>query len=198
MRTTTPVSVPATASSVAAPYSFEYGDDYAFFDARGGLTPDYYQKLLTRANQEIEIWDTHTTPNDWKVFKDVVCPDLKITIMTICDKDFKTEQDVKDLANNIKNNLRTEVAKLELRIFAFHDKFRYSEKLWHDRFLVIDKQFYYLIGPSLNNQIGSTTTFGIHNLSKSADRVLLEKKLNIYRPMTQSVQLRHKVSRFRP
>lgn len=44
MSITGTISVPSTATSVSTPTPFEYGEDYAFYDARNSMTPDYYQK----------------------------------------------------------------------------------------------------------------------------------------------------------
>ena len=80
--------------------------DYAFYDARTGLTPDYYQRILATATNSIQIWDTHFRPNeDWKVFKEVKTPNISITILTICDEKYNTNDDVRVLANNIIKNL---------------------------------------------------------------------------------------------
>lgn len=196
---TLPISVPSTASSVAPTTPFEYGDDYAFYDARNKLVPDYYQRLLASATSKIEIWDTYTRVDDWQVFKDVRCPDLKITINTICDNNsLKSEQDVKDLANAIKNNLHRDVARLSLRITAMLDRYRYEKNLWHDRFLIIDDTFFYLVGPSVNNQYGSSLSFGIHLLSKVKDIELLKRKLQSYSTVLGNSALRYRVSRNRP
>lgn len=198
MSTTTPVSVPSTASTVVPATPFEYGEDYAFYDARTKLVPDYYQRILASATKSIEIWDTYTRVDDWQVFKDVRCPDLTITINTICDRDyFTTEQDVKDLANAIKNNLHRDVLKLSLRVTAILDRYRYEKNLWHDRFLIIDDTFYYLVGPSVNNQYGSSFSFGIHLLSKVKDIDLLKRKLQSYSTILGNSRYRYRASRSR-
>lgn len=199
MSTTMTISVPSTMSTVAPSAPFEYGEDYAFYDARNKFVPDYYQRILASATSKIEIWDTHFRPEcDGEVFKDVTCANLQIAILTICDRDYNTIQDVRDLANKIMANLRPEVSTCKLTIFAFHDRCRYNNMLWHDRFLVIDDSRYFLVGASMNNQVGSKTSFGIHFLSKRPDLVLLRRKLQSYMLLTGNAQLRHKVSRNRP
>lgn len=199
MSTTTSVNVPSSASAVSPPSSFEYGVDYAFYDARTGVTPDYYQRILATATNSIQIWDTHFRPDeDWKVFKEVKTPNISITIMTICDEKYNTNDDVKVLANNIINNLNSDVLNCTLTIFAFHDRCRRQKIIWHDRFLVIDGTKYFLVGPSMNNQVGSNTSFGIHFLSNSQDVDLLRRKLNSFFPLTGNVLLRHKITRRRP
>lgn len=199
MSTTTTISVPSTMSIVAPSAPFEYGEDSAFYDARNKFVPDYYQRTLASATSKIEIWDTHFRPEcDGEVFKDVTCANLQITILTICDRDYNTIQDVRDLANKIMANLRPEVSTCKLTIFAFHDRCRYNNMLWHDRFLVVDDSRYFLVGASMNNQVGSKTSFGIHFLSKRPDLVLLRRKLQSYMLLTANAQLRHKVSRNRP
>lgn len=199
MSTTTTISVPSTMSTVVPSAPFEYGEDYAFYDARNKFVPDYYQRILASATSKIEIWDTHFRPEcDGEVFKDVTCANLQITILTICDRDYNTIQDVRDLADKIMANLRPEVSTCKLTIFAFHDRCRYNNMLWHDRFLVIDDSRYFLVGASMNNQVGSKTSFGIHFLSKRLDLVLLRRKLQSYMLLTANAQLRHKVSRNRP
>ena len=196
---TLPISVPSTASSVAPTTPFEYGEDYAFYDARTKLVPDYYQRLLASATKSIEIWDTYTRVDDWQVFKDVRCPDLTITINTIFDTKYLiTERDVKYFADAIKKNLHRDVAKMSLRVTAVFDKYRYEKNLWHDRFLIIDDTFYYLVGPSVNNQYGSSLSFGIHQLSKVKDIELLKRKLQSYSTVLGNSALRYKVSRNRP
>lgn len=192
------IIVPSTADAVTPP-AFEYGEDYAFYDARMKRTPDYYQKILATATKTIQIWETHSKPEeDWKVFSEVTCPQIDITILTICDKDMKTEEQVRQLANNIIDNLNDEVKICTLIVFAFHYNCIFDDILWHDRFLIIDDNDYYLVGPSMNNQVGSDTSFGIHYLSKTSDRDLLKKKLDSFLPLTGSSKLRIKVTRKRP
>ena len=193
------INVPSSASSVSTPTPFEYGEDYAFYDARSGLKPDYYQKILATATTSIQIWDTHFRPDeDWKVFKKVKSPNLRITILTICDEKYYSIDDVKKMANKIINQLDSAVLTSTLTIFAFHDKCRRQKIMWHDRFLVIDDAKFFLIGPSLNNQVGSNTSFGIHYLSKSKDIDLLKRKLHSFFSQTGNASLRHKITRRRP
>lgn len=192
------ISVPLTADAVTPP-AFEYGEDYAFYDARTQRPPDYYQKILATATKTIQIWETHSKPEeDWKVFSEVTCPQIDITILSICDKDLNDEVAVRLLANNIVNNLNNAVKTCVLTIFAFRRFCIYDDLMWHDRFLVIDDTDYYLVGPSMNNQVGSDTSFGIHYLSKKTDRDLLKKKLDSFFPLTGNASLRFKVTKKRP
>ena len=193
-----PVSIPSSASTVSPSSSFEDGEDYAFYDARTGKTPDYYQSILATATNSIQIWDTHFRPDeDWKVFKEVKTSNISITILTICDEKYNTYDDVRDLANNIINNLNAAVQVCTLTIFAFYDKCRRQKIMWHDRFLVIDGTKFFLVGPSMNNQVGSNTSFDIHFLSNSQDVDLLRRKLQSFLPLTGNAQLRHKITRNR-
>ena len=192
------IIVPSTADAVTPP-AFEYGEDYAFYDARTKRPPDYYQKILATATKTIQIWETHSKPEeDWKVFSEVTCPQIDITILTICDKDLNDETAVRLLANNIVNNLNNAVKTCVLTIFAFRRLCIYDDLMWHDRFLVIDDTDYYLVGPSMNNQVGSDTSFGIHYLSKNLDRDLLKKKLDSFFLLTGNTSLRFKVTKKRP
>ena len=192
------INIPSTANAVTPP-AFEYGEDYAFYDARMKRPPDYYQKILATATKTIQIWETHSNPEvDWKVFSEVKCPQVDITILTICDKNLSDESAVRLLADNIVNNLNNAVKACVLTIFAFHRSCIYNDLTWHDRFLVIDDTDYYLVGPSMNNQVGSDTSFGIHYLSKTSDRDLLKKKLDSFLPLTGSSKLRIQVTRKRP
>ena len=192
------IIVPSTADAVTPP-AFEYGEDYAFYDARTKRPPDYYQKILATATKTIQIWETHSKPEeDWKVFSEVTCPQIDITILTICDKDLNDETAVRLLANNIVNNLNNAVKTCVLTIFAFRRLCIYDDLMWHDRFLVIDDTDYYLVGPSMNNQVGSDTSFGIHYLSKNLDRDLLKKKLDGFFLLTGNASLRFKVTKKRP
>lgn len=198
--TKTPVIIPTTASVVRPTFSFDIGEDYAFYDARTGSVPNYYQHLLGQAQSSIEIWDTYSNPNvDYKVFKEVKSPKIDIRLLTICDDmDCCWEEDVKELANNIINNLNKEVKACELTVIALKKEYRYKKNLWHDRFLIIDNTYCYLVGPSMNNQVDSDLSFGIHGLSKKADADLLKRKLQSYASITGNAQLTIKVSRKRP
>ena len=196
--TENPIKIPASSSEVTIPSGFEYGEDYAFYDARTSIIPDYYQKILSTATKSIQIWDTHFRPEyDGLVFSKVTCPNLKIQIMTICDKDYNTQQDVNNLANGIMENLPDEVKVCTLTVYALSDWSRFHRKLWHDRFLVIDDDKYFLVGASMNNQSGSTTSFGIHYLSKKADWEVLKKKLDSYTSVTGDTRNVIKVTRRR-
>lgn len=198
--TNNPVNIPATASDVKPKFTFDIGEDYAFYDARTGSVPNYYQYLLSQAQSSIVIWDTYSNPHeDYKVFKEVKRPKIDITLLTICDdKDCFSEDDVKELADNIIDNLNNEVKICELTVIALKTEYRYSKNLWHDRFLIIDNTYCYLVGPSMNNQVGSNLSFGIHSLSKKVDADLLIKKLQSYAKITGNSQLTFKVRRKRP
>lgn len=200
LMTKNPVNIPPTASNIKPSFSFDIGEDYAFYDARTGSAPNYYQHLLGQAQSSIEIWDTYSNPDvDYKVFKEVKSPKIDIRLLTICDDKYcSLENDVKELANNIINNLNKEVKICELKVIALKKEYRYEKNLWHDRFLIIDNTYCYLVGPSLNNQVGSVLSFGIHGLSKKADADLLKKKLQSYASITGNAQLTIKVSRKRP
>lgn len=197
--TKNPVNIPPTASEVRPTFSFDIGEDYAFYDARTGSVPNYYQYLLGQAQSSIEIWETYSNPHeDYKVFQAVKNHKIKITLLTICDDNYcYSEDDVKELANSIIDNLNNEVKTCELTVIALKKEYRYKKNLWHDRFLIIDDTYCYLVGPSMNNQVGSDLSFGIHGLSKEADADLLKRKLQSYASITGNAQLTIKVSRKR-
>ena len=196
--TKTPVNVPASAPEVATPSGFELGEDYAFYDARTGIVPDFYQKILATTTRSIKIWDTHFRPEyDGEVFQKVTCTNLEIWLMTISDRDYYKPEDVNNLANGIMENLPDTVTTCKLTIFAMSDWSRFHRKLWHDRFLVIDDERYYLVGASMNNQVGSSTSFGIHYLSHRADKEVLKKKLASYNNVTGDTRNVIKVTRTR-
>ena len=197
--TENPLNLPASSSEVATPSGFEYGEDYAFYDARTNIIPDYYQLILATATESIQIWDTHFRPDeDWKVFKKVESPKVDITILTICDETYNTYDDVKKLADNIINYLNPKVKTCTLTVFAFFNKCRKQRIMWHDRFLIIDNTKCFLIGPSMNNQVGSNTSFGIQFLSKNQDAELLKRKLqSFFSSLSGNASIRHKITRRR-
>ena len=168
------VSLPSSSSTVSTSFGFELAGNYAFYDKNPDPTvkPEYYQHIISTA-KKIVIWDPHFMENvDGKLFEAVTYKDVEIEILTVC-KDDQDDKSVNALRDNIKNSLKKAgISNHSGTIFAFkHYKVKdgNDKRLYqcHDRFLMIDDRVVYLVGASMNNQLGSEWNFGIMKIEKT-------------------------------
>lgn len=186
MSTPARVSLTSSASIVSQPsYGFEFAGNYAFYDRNGddSVKPEYYQNLLSSA-KKIVIWDPHfMEEHDGQLFEYVKTNDIEIEILTVCTKDRyaqQEQQEVIKLRDNIKNALRKAgITRYGGYVYAFkHYKVRdyMGHRIYqcHDRFLMLDDKDLYLVGASMNNQLGSEWNFGIMKIDYAQDSNLFD------------------------
>lgn len=181
MSTPTRASLTASAPIVSATtYGFEFAGNYAFYDRNGddSIKPEYYQHLLSGV-KKIIIWDPHfMEEHDGKLFEYVTMNDVEIEILTVCTKDRYAQQkqpEVIKLRDNIKNALRKAgITRYSGYVYAFKhykvwDSMGFRIYQCHDRFLMLDDKDLYMVGASMNNQLGSEWNFGIMKVEKSVN-----------------------------
>ena len=101
------------------------------------------------------------------------------------EKDFQKWEPV--IASNIPSSLK---ADMEI-CFSYISEGDELGKLWvfHDRFLIIDKERVFLIGGSLGYHLSSIASTGIYELKDSDDKALVKDMFETY--WTFSKKLNH-------
>lgn len=155
---------------------FVHGENYHFYmPSTRQYPPQLYQQLLSTANSCIDIWDPYFTKEAAHVFDLVQNKDgLHINILTRQSID-KTRKDFDEFIDEVKN-----ILKRNKNINTHYHGYFYTKKkfdtIWHDRYLIIDKEYVYLVGTSIDEQINPVKSFGIHQIEKKGDKVLILKK----------------------
>ncbi len=166
---------------------FDVGEKYFFHDQANGK-PALYQHLLSKATASITIWDPYFTLSAAEIFSEIRQNGLHINILTLTKQEQK-ERDVDDLIDQIAYTLRNnELSRFEIEINCYLQDYidraqrdvknRVKLKMWHDRFLIIDGIYAYLVGSSLDEQRDSLKNFGICFIDNSNDRDLIIEKMN--------------------
>lgn len=175
------VRIPAT-SLITTPddYGFvNHGGDYYFHDRALGKPPRYYQHILSQAERQIDIWDPYFKHSAAQVFDEVTQSDISINILTILSLkgqyDKQTKNDIDNFADEIKNILHGNGVTPQLYIQCYIKPS--FNKIWHDRYLIIDEKEVYLIGTSLDEQIYPIKDFGIYRITNANDIELIKNKM---------------------
>ena len=154
---------------------FVHGENYHFYMPSTRQSPQLYQQLLSTANSCIDIWDPYFTKEAAHVFDLVQNRDgLHINILTRQNID-KTRKDFDEFIDEVKN-----ILKRNKNINTHYHGYFYTKKkfdtIWHDRYLIIDKEYVYLVGTSIDEQINPVKSFGIHQIEKKGDKGLILEK----------------------
>lgn len=170
------ISVPNTVGNITTDTDgFVHGENYHFYMPSTRQYPQLYQQLLSTANSCIDIWDPYFTKEAAHVFDLVQNRDgLHINILTRQSID-KTRKDFDEFIDEVKN-----ILKRNKNINTHYHGYFYTKKkfdtIWHDRYLIIDKEYVYLVGTSIDEQINPVKSFGIHQIEKEGDKVLILEK----------------------
>lgn len=163
---------------------FDKGENYYFYDALSGQSPHLYQNLIASAEHRIIIWDPFFMENcDSDLFGNVRNDGVDIFILTAYRRNGSQDKDsLETFKNNILKALGSHVqtSKVIICSIKLNYKNQYLTTVCHDRFLFVDDRVY-LIGASMNNQISSKESFGIHEVIHEADKNLIIKKFNEYK-----------------
>jgi len=111
--------------------------------------PEIYQKLLSNAISDIEVWDPYfnTGQNDQEVFA-LINPNVSIKILTLKALN-GSDSYFHDVANDLKLVIpRSKNVRFAMRAVDKSDMTQFDWR-FHDRFLIIDQLDVYLIGCSL-------------------------------------------------
>lgn len=164
---------------------FVHGVDYAFYNKiRTREAPNYYQQLLSSAQNRIVIWDPYFIPSvSYKVFESLKssCFVSEILILTICKGSY-VGKDFFEFAKNCFETLSDSLKGFSIMAYGMKNR-QYeassSYQKFHDRFLFVDNDVY-LVGNSLDNQIDCKESFGICRLFNDADKDVAVNAFNDY------------------
>lgn len=138
-----------------------------FYAGAANCHPTYYEELLKCAWEKVWIWDPYFGQDDELLFS-VIPEKVDVRIMYLWNKCLKNAIAPSDVYARIDGQLT--LPKGNLEVAFLQDKTSlYSNRKWHDRFLIIDKSTVFLIGGSLTSQRYDAKSFGIYELSEADD-----------------------------
>jgi len=118
--------------------------------------PHLYKNLVSTATTFIDIWDPYYNLNsDYQMF-DNLSNNIEIRLLTLKGLSGRNMNYINDLWTELKANIDlSKNIRLGIRVVNLGDMARQGNLFFHDRFLIIDKQYVYLIGSSLGWHINS-------------------------------------------
>lgn len=157
------------------------GKNYEFYTFHND-PPQFYQKKLLKATKSIEIWDPYFDKESAVLFKDITQNGIQISVLTRypCDNKEDAVYHIKEFKDEIIKALRNHsVSNYHLSI-----KCNYCNdhaKIWHDRYLIIDKKDVYLVGTSIKEMMNPKKSFGMYYVDNELDSAfIISKKEECY------------------
>lgn len=158
------------------------GKNYHFFNRFDHATPtdfpDYYGYLLSQATVSVKVWDPFFNSGDEDLFG-YVQPGVVVTILYMRET-FPGRRPSSLELHVVKPLVDTRLplghGALKVACLPSTDAALYEERKWHDRFLIIDDLFVFLVGGSLRYQHKSAKCFGIYEISDDEDAALIMER----------------------
>ena len=169
----------ADASAFSETNRMLVGKNYHFFNHANHSSPtdfpDYYGDLLSQAEDSVKVWDPYFNAGDEDLFTNVQ-PGVDVTILYMYKAPVPgriyslTATDVK---SRVAAQLPIGHGVLKVAYLPNTDTPLFEARKWHDRFLIIDDLFVFLVGSSLAYQHSSARCFGIYDISEDEDASLV-------------------------
>jgi len=158
------------------------GKNYHFFncaDHLGGTEyPNYYGYLLSIATKSVKVWDPFFKDRDEEMFG-YVQSGVEVTILYMRETFHgrpPSSLELHVVKPLIEARLPLGHGALKVACLPSKDAALYEERKWHDRFLIIDDLFVFLVGGSLRYQHKSAKCFGIYDISDDEDAALIMER----------------------
>ena len=168
--------------AVPSQTKYQQGDNYVLHDPEINKNAAYYKELLASAKKSIRILDPYAFNGDdsIRVFEVVSYDNITIEIYTTgYDK-----KEIESYSDNIRNVIKKNMQHYTIKIFSFKEYGVRNEQkisLWHDRYLIIDDNDFYLVGNSIDGQQMSTKYHGIYHLNETKDKEIVANLYKYYR-----------------
>lgn len=144
--------------------------NYRFFERSmhiaGGAAschPTYYKELLRCAYEKVWIWDPYFGRDDESLF-DAIPQKVDVRVLYLWNRCLRDAIAPGDVFSRIDGKLTLPKGNLEVAFFQDSTPL-YSNRKWHDCFLIIDKSTVFLVGGLLSSQHKDAKSFGIYELS---------------------------------
>lgn len=158
----------------------DHGLYYSFYlrrqNVNGNIAPGLYGNIIASATHKIEIWDPYVHESDMAIFANLTYP-VDITILTLFSYQQRANR-LTPLENSIWQNVPTEfLADTSFRM-AYIDKSRHGsnesgEWQFHDRFLIIDEEEFYIIVSSISHHLTANQSTGIMQIEHDEDKSII-------------------------
>lgn len=168
--------------------NMEHGKYYAFFHRprHQTLPPRWYERLLGSATRSVDIWDpyfnynTNYDDNDCRIFRHLK-NSVKLRYLKVED-DGKFEGKVSTWEPVIANMISPALKPGMDVVFAYISSNTDFGAKWefHDRFLIIDEERFFLVGSSVGYYLSSKASTGIFELTEDEDKSLVKDLFDMY------------------
>lgn len=155
--------------------------NYRFFERSAHVAagtsacyPIYYKELLKCVCEKVWIWDPYFFNGDESVF-DAIPPNVDVRFLYMWNKNIQGAVSPQNVFSKIDGRLALPKGVLEVAFLKVNTAL-YSERKWHDRFLIIDKSSIFLIGASLMSQRYDAKCFGIYEMNNVDDAGLVMER----------------------
>ena len=154
------------------------GKYYRFFNRADNNAPndfpDYYGFLLSLAEDSVKVWDPYFIPGDEDLFTNVKTG-VDVTVLYMHKSSYRRHLvlNPSDVKNGIAAKLPVGHGNLKIAYLPDTDSSLLEQRKWHDRFLILDDSFVFLIGSSLAYQHSSAQCFGIYEINDDEDAALI-------------------------
>ncbi|MDE6479946.1 MAG: hypothetical protein K2L45_06710 [Muribaculaceae bacterium] len=196
MNTSNKIQLPNTSKKVSGDPTIKTGTNYTIFDP--SARPDKFFKpsligaKLLKGRKKIIIWDPHFSPDkDHEFFSFVDQEDAHIEILTtfnnnngICKSQVETLAD--NICEVLNKNIETYTLLMQgIKYDEMTDLRSYRIFLWHDRFMILDDDFY-LMGTSMSSQLTGNKLFGIYKVEDPTDKDIIGELYQKYSQFSQN------------
>lgn len=168
---------PAIQTHAPSSHNMEHGQQYSFYlhDSGSKPAPSLYSELISQAQAKVSIWDPYIHDADMEVFNNIATA-IEIEILTMCEArnwQIKKQNCLTALKSHISDNLLQGV---RFR-FAYIGTDINPAGIWHfhDRFLMIDDEDFYLIGSSVEYHHSPHSSTGIYHIEHEADKMVIRE-----------------------
>ena len=186
--TVTPIATAAPSPSASSSTPLETGRRYRYFLKKdyntAGAAPSFYKDIISTAKKKIQILDPYFHVSDAVIFSGITSRlDIEIVTMVtfrgtnatyLADTVSSIETDL--AGNPNKTNTSVKICTIPDKYSTGTDHAKYDEWRFHDRMLIIDDKYFYLVGSSVEYHHDLKASTGIYEVYHVDDKNLMRTK----------------------
>lgn len=188
----TPIATTAPSPPASSSTPLESGRHYKYFLKKdynlSGTAPSYYKDIISTAKKKIQILDPYFHPAD-SVILSTISSRVDIEIVTMKSLRGAQASCLSDTVSAIETSLTGNPCKsgTSVKICAIPDRTalnltperaKYEEWRFHDRMLIIDDKYFYLVGSSVEYHHDLKASTGIYEVYHVDDKNLMRVKFD--------------------
>lgn len=187
-----PIATVTPSPSASSTTALECGRRYRFFLKKdynvSGAAPSVYRYLISTAKSKVQILDPYFHVSDADIFSSISSR-VDIEIVTMVTLRGAQASYLTDTVSNIESALMGNPCKYgtSVKICTISDRHsisdpiefaKYEEWRFHDRMLIIDDKYFYLVGSSVEYYLNLKASTGIYEVYHVDDKNLMRLKFD--------------------